>query len=197
MEPKSGRYLKENSTVVNVIDLISGETGKALKVGQKTCKAVKSITRPANVTAYVPGQILNADAATTLIELDFSAYGLVAGDTVDLESISLSSDCTNVLKIACQIHLCNTATLQGQTITDATTFVLSQSELASKSEAHFEDVSNAVFLSSNAYKVAQMDVSRKATLGAGGKLWAAVIILNAYIPKSGEAITLITKGVIA
>jgi hypothetical protein len=154
------------------------------------------ITRAANTTPYSAGQIINGNALTDLIDLDFSAIAQ-ANDKIQISSISILDEFgTAAVKLSATVHFFNSDILAGQNLADAQAFAPSYAEIKAKRKATCEDISTIITFGTAAYIVTQSEISRLCELDASAKIYAAIIVNNAYTPGSGKKLTLIVKGYI-
>lgn len=169
------------------------------KSGVIAFKAAKSITRPANTTTYAVGDLINANAATGLIEFDFGSEN--ANAIIELNSLSIiSSNGAATLKLSAGVYLFNNVTVKGAG--DATqkddnaAFIVTNAETVAKGEAMFEDVSSICNIGTATYAVTTTERAIVAKLDSNGKIFAAAVANNAYVPASEEVLTLVLKGYI-
>ena len=183
------RELNENVDSINTNNL------KQVYIRTSEFEISSAITRPANVTPYVPNEIINGDGLTTLPVLDFSVLGDVAGRAIQINSISLiSSNGGATIKLNPIVHLYNDATITGQVLSDATAFNPSYSETLFKKAVTFESLITIVVQGTNCYEILQSEILRNCILSPTSTLYVAIIAGNAYIPASAENISITVKG---
>jgi hypothetical protein len=151
------------------------------------------ITRPANTTAYAIGDIINANAATTLPALDFSTVATASQQIQITGAILTSNNGGASTKLVAQVHLWTRNDIQDD-CTDNLALAPDYAICTASRVSMLDDLSNVVSMGSGAYSAMQTEVSRIATLDATAKLYASIIANNAYTPASGEKFTLKLKG---
>ena len=170
-----------------------------IKSGVIAFKAVKSITRPANVTQYAVSDLINANAATTLIEFDFGVE--YSNQVIEINNISImSSNGSAVPKLTAGVYLFNTSTILGagdaSQKDDNAAFAPTSTEVLAKKEASFEDVSNSAQIGTGVYEIIASEKCIEVKINSSGKIYAAIVANNTYTPASGEVLSLMLKGYI-
>ena len=158
----------------------------------------KEITLAAGATIYSINDIINADSATTLPELDFgTVIGSAAARKIQINSIQItSSNGAASTRLLPEVILYNANALTGQTLTDNTAFNPSYAQHVLKKATAFSRYENWVtgdFAYGNFYETRLTEVIRNATLDALGKLYLALIATNAYTPAASEKFTITIK----
>ncbi|WP_407310896.1 hypothetical protein [Desulfosporosinus sp. SB140] len=154
------------------------------------------ITRPANTTAYVVGQVVNGNGLSTLPALDLSAVAS-GGQKIQISSVNVfSSNGAASPKLNPIVLFFNVNNPVASGVTDGTAFTPTYAEMVGKRAASInpDEWGSAVTYAANLYKFMATELSRLATLDANGKLYPAIITNNAYTPSSGETIRLVIKG---
>jgi len=168
-----------------------------VKAGVIAFKALKSITRPADTTAYTISDLINGASATGLIEIDFGTA--MANQVVELNFIALmSSNGTVATKLDAGIYFFNSATvLSAGSATqkdDNSPFVPTNAELISKKEAPLYSLPNTAQIGTTNYTIYDSEKCATIKLDSNGKIYVAIVANNAYVPASAEVLTIILKG---
>jgi|GEM_PF-5976200 len=163
------------------------------------------ITRAANTTAYAAGQLISGTSAinsagaitgyngSTLIPIDLTPDGAVAGQRIQITQFSILSDQNPSTSTLIPIVQLFNNELSG--LTDGQTFIPVFSLLSSYRQVLLQsEFSTTVNSGTNAYYVMSADYTRLANLDSNGKLYAGLIANGAYTPKSGEQIKLRIRG---
>jgi hypothetical protein len=152
-----------------------------------------SMTRSSTVTAYVIEEIINGTGASILPTLDFSAICGATARKIQINSAQvISSNGATSLPLIARLFLCNVN--NPQTVTDYAPFNPSAAVLASNLACVIDDLSSLVHQASSAYILQQNEIQRNATLDANGHLYPCLLANNAYVPASGETISITIKG---
>lgn len=152
-----------------------------------------SFTRPANTTTYAAGQVV-ANATSAASVLTFTNCGLANGGVGFINSITITDIAVQTLKPAFQLWLFNTAPTT--TINDAQTWNPSATELNTYNVPGFPVlVSNPAYGSSTGgnLTISGLNIPFKCG-GSTTSLYGVLVILNAYVPVSSEAIQ-VTLGI--
>lgn len=157
------------------------------------------ITRPSDTVAYTANDLINANAATTLPEIDFSTkFGAsVANRRIQINSIQItSSNGSASTKLIPEVIFYNANTLTGSTLIDNIAFNPTYAQHVLKKATAFSKQENWVtsdFAYGNFYEMRLTEIIRNACLDVNGKLFLALIATNAYIPASSEKLTITIK----
>jgi len=170
----------------------------ALTVKAKPFTVEVQITRPTNTTPYVIGQLINAATATNALPaLDFSGCAgyTGAGQAFEINSaIITSSNGTVTTTLAAQVALYLIPGMQAN-CADAQAFAPAYATLVANKNGRVDAIETAIKLGTNAYEIMQAEICRRGILDANGKIYAAILANNAYVPASGEILTLTVKGI--
>jgi predicted ribonuclease toxin of YeeF-YezG toxin-antitoxin module len=169
-----------------------------LKSGVIGFKAVNSIVRPANTTAYAVGDLINDTAATTLLQFDFGTEN--ANATLEINHVTLMSDYISAAtKLDAALWFFNASTINSagavSQVTDNAAFNPSWAQIIAKMEGMVESMADVGTLGTSAYTIAD-ESTTIVKLDSNGKIWVAITANNAYTPASGENMRLTIKGYI-
>lgn len=155
--------------------------------------ATGSLTRSSTVTAYAAGQIVNANAASTLPAIDVStALGFsVANRKIAITTVYVISD--NGANPAWTGFVDFFNVNNPATVTDYTAFAPTAATLVTNFANTADAISNTRKYSTTTNLSWQTEMLRKVTLDATGKTYVAPICSAAYTPKSGEVFTILIK----
>jgi len=189
--------LNSNSNVIGKVGVQVGgvdvSAGNQIPTNVTDITASVSITRPANVTAYAAGGIINASGASTLPTLSFG--GGYANRHIQINSVAIISTYgASVMPVIANVHLMNVNNPTSQTVTDATAWNPTATVLATQCAVTVDAIGNLTSQASNAYKVQRDEMARTAVLDASGDLYPAIVAASAYTPASGEQISIIVKA---
>lgn len=183
--------------VTEMLEKTIDSTSFLLKSGAKIFDISKEIIRPADVNAYAIGDLINtATDATVLPSLDFTTYGAVANQKIQIHSISIiSSNGAVATKLLPWVSLYNADALTGQNLGDNQAFNPIYAEIVAKRGKSFrDDEFYVVGLGTNAYIATLNELCRNIKLDSAGKLYIALRAQNAYVPASGEKFTINVTG---
>lgn len=163
------------------------------------------ITRAANTTAYMSGQLISGISASnsqgsitgyngsTLIPINLIPDGANASQRIQITQLSILSNQNPATSILVPIvQLFNNA-LSG--LADAQSFSPDFNTLNLHRQTCLQsELNNTVNSGTNAYYIMSGDYARLANLDSNSKIYLALIANNAYIPKSGEQIKIRIRG---
>lgn len=180
------------------------------KTTVKTFEAYTTIIRATNTTAYATGQLICGTQASnmagavsgydgsTLIPIELSYFGAVAGQTVQITEarvISNQNPATSILVPKLQLFK---YPLSG--LSDAMAFAPTFANIGNYFQSNITELYTTENFSTNGYHVLADGLSKLATVRIDesnpdqARLYAALIAQNAYTPKSGEALIIKIKG---
>jgi hypothetical protein len=150
-----------------------------------------TITRADNATQYTINDIVNGDAATVLIPINF---GGVAGQTANIRALKFTSTqapATSILQPALQIF--NTPTLEGVTLLTDNTALSGMT--AAQSKARMMKLESTDFGTAyswlntgTGYEYEVKGLDEYVTLDVNGYAHMLILAKNAYTPKELEVI---------
>lgn len=168
-----------------------------VKAGLIAFKAMKSITRPADVTAYTIGDLINAAGATGLIAIDFGTE--MKNQVIEINFAAImSSNGTVVTKLDAGLYFFNNVTVKG--VADAVQkddnapFIPTSAEVIAKKEAPIESLSIVGQIGTTNYTVFTSERILTIKLDENGKTYVAIVANNAYVPANAEVLTVVLKG---
>jgi hypothetical protein len=160
-------------------------------------KVSLEITRPANTSNYVDGDIVNNNASTTLPEFDFSSYGSVANKQILIKTITvISNRAAGTAKLDPFMYFFNSNTITGQDLTDNISFNPSYAELIAKIDIIEPNTFTAMNDGDNSYMLIKTGLSDIGYLNASSKLYLAMVASAGYTPISAEKFYITIKGTI-
>ena len=170
-----------------------------LKSGVVAFKAVNSITRPGNTTAYTVGDLINDTSATTLLQFDFGTEN--ANAVIEINTTTLISDNGSATtKLDAAVWFFNTSTILSggavSQVTDNSPFIPSMAQVSSKIEGVAESLGTTGSIGTTCYSISNSEKQVICKLDSNGKIWVALTANNAYPPANGEVLRLTLKGYI-
>lgn len=188
------RYINETVTPNEVVNV---STTHPMPTGASMFIVSKEITRSSTTTAYSSGQIVNASAASTLIEFDFSVAGCVANQEIMISTVTITDEKGDAAtKLVPQFHLFNVSTLTGQNLADYQSFAPSYAELIAKQVVSFEEnLWTTIAYGTSVYKLMVANEQRFCALDSSAKLYGALVATNGYTPGNGKKIKILMKGI--
>lgn len=168
-----------------------------VKAGLVAFKAVKSIVRPADNTAYTIGDLINATGATGLIEVDFGIE--MKSHVIDINFAAIiSSNGTVATKLDAGLYFFNNVTVKGAANVvqkdDNAPFIPTFAETIAKKEGPIETLSGMGQIGTTNYTVYAGEKTLTIKLDDNGKTFIAAVANNAYVPELSEKLTFIIKG---
>jgi len=192
MDAKFGE-VQVNPTTNTVLDRL--KQIQANTAGGINFKVSLEITRPANTTGYVNGDIVNNNGSTTLPEFDFSTYGSVANRQIIIRTIDVTDNRTSgAARIDPYMYFFNANAITGQDLTDNIAFNPSYSEMVLKREATEPNGFILVNDGANSYLLNKNNLYDVCNLNASSKLYLAMVTSAGYTPVSSEKFYVTIKG---
>lgn len=155
-----------------------------------------TITRPANTTVYVIGQVLST-ATTGLTAFPTFALGIGNSQKFTLNNVViLSSNGAAATKGQFDVYLFNAPSPSGGGFNDAATFAPTAAALGAVNNCLLGVIPSSLpNVGTAAYGYTLTNNILQGATDSSGNMYIAVVLANAYTPASGEVLTIIVNGV--